>query len=128
MVQRRFLQYVWLLAVAAWACFRIFAVDTWLAQYGVNTAVFAVVEIGSSIPYGIGTARCVTSLIDHRRVSAIWWGVMGVVGFIAPDLYMVTAGKSMPALTYVIIIGVFVILGSFSIVGLIRKYRQSRIL
>ena len=127
-MRRRILQYAWLFAVAAWACFRIFAVNTWLSQYGVNTTIFAMVEVGSSIPYGIGSARCVTSLIDHRRLPAIWWGVMGVVGFIAPDLYMLTAGKSMPALTYVIIIGLFTILGTISVVGLIRQYRQSRIL
>lgn len=127
-MRRRILQYAWLFAVAAWACFRIFAVDTWLAKYGVNTVVFAVVEIGSSIPYGIGSARCVTSLIDRRRTPAIWWGLMGVVGFIAPDLYMLTAGKSMPAMTYAIIIGAFTVLGTFSLVGLIRQYRQSRVL
>jgi uncharacterized membrane protein len=53
---------------------------------------------------------------------------MGVMGFISPDLYMLAAGKSMPALTYVIIIGAFTILGSVSLIGLVRKYRQSRIL
>ena len=127
-MRRRILQNAWLFAVAAWACFRIFAVNTWLSQYGVNTTIFAMVEVGSSIPYGIGSARCVTSLIDHRRLPAIWWGVMGVVGFIAPDLYMLTAGKSMPALTYVIIIGLLTVLGTISVVGLIRQYRQSRIL
>lgn len=127
-MRRRILQYAWLFSVVAWACFRIFAVDTWLKKYGVNTAVFAIVEIGSSVPYAIGSARFVTSLIDHRRTAAIWWGILAALCFIAPDLYMLTAGKSMPLITYVIIIGVLVILGTVSVVGFIRRYRQSRIL
>ena len=86
------------------------------------------VEIGSSIPYGIGSARCVTSLIDHRRRAATAWGSLAAIGFISPDLYMLTAGKSMPVLTYVVIIAVVTTLGAISVVGLIRKYRQSRIL
>lgn len=127
-MRRRILQYAWLIAVAAWACFRIFAVNKWLSKYGVNTTVFALVEIGSSVPYGIGSARCVTSLIDRRRRAATLWGLLAAVGFISPDLYMMTAGKSMPVLTYVIIIAVVMVLGTISIVGLIRQYRQSRIL
>jgi hypothetical protein len=127
-MRRRFLQYAWLIAVAGWACLRIFAVNTWLSKYGVNTAVFAMVEIGSSIPYGIGSARCVTSLIDHRRRAATAWGFLAAIGFISPDLYMLTAGKSMPAFTYVIIIAVVTTLGTISVIGLVRKYRQSRIL
>jgi hypothetical protein len=127
-MRRRIFQYAWLIAVAAWACLRIFAVNTWLSKYGVNTAVFAIVEVGSSIPYGIGSARCVTSLIDRRRRAATLWGLVAAVGFISPDIYMLTAGKSMPALTYVIIIAVVTTLGTISVVGLVRKYRQSRIL
>ena len=127
-MRRRFFQYAWLIAVAGWACLRIFAVNTWLSKYGVNTAVFAMVEIGSSIPYGIGSARCVTSLIDHRRRAATAWGLLAAIGFISPDLYMLTAGKSMPVLTYVVIIAVVTMLGAISVVGLVRKYRQSRIL
>lgn len=127
-MRRRILQYAWLIAVAAWACLRIFAVNTWLSKYGVNSTVFAIVEVGSSVPYGIGSARCVTSLIDRRRRAATLWGLMGAVGFISPDLYMLTAGKSMPVLTYVIIIAVVATLGAISVVGLIRKYHQSRVL
>lgn len=127
-MHRRFLQNAWLIAVALWACLRIFAVNKWLTKYGVNTVVFAAVEIGSSIPYGIGSARCVTSLIDHQRRAAMLWGLVAAAGFISPDLYMLTAGRSMPFLTYLVIIAVLVTFGAFSLVGLIRKYRQSHIL
>lgn len=127
-MRRRILQYFWLAAVVIWACVRIFAVDTWLSKYGVNTVVFAVVEISSSIPYGIGSARCVTNLVDGHRRPAVLWGIIGAAGFVAPDVYMLSAGKSMPTLSYVIIVAVLVVLGSFSVVGSIRKYRQSRIL
>ena len=126
-MKRQMFQYLWIIGVTAWACFRIFAVETWLAKYGVNTLVFAIVEVGSSFPYAVGTARCVTNLIDRRQRAAVIWGIIGLLGFIAPDVYMLTAGKSMPPETYGIIIGVFVVISVFSGIGLIRKYRQSRV-
>jgi ABC-type Co2+ transport system permease subunit len=127
-VRRRIFQYLWFAAVAAWACLRILAVDTWLTKYGVNTAVFAVVEISSSVPYGIGSARCVTNLVDRHRRAATLWGLVAAAGFVAPDFYLLSAGKSMPLPTYVIILVVLLTLGTISVMGIIRKYQQSRIL
>lgn len=127
MVTRRQLyERLWLVAVIAWAVARILAVQVWLTEYGVNVWVFAVVEIVSSVPYGIGTARCVVSLVDRRVVPAVTWGVIAAVSYLAPDVYMLSAGEDLPPLSVAIIISVVAVLGATSLVAAIRKYRALR--
>lgn len=117
-------EYAWFLGVAAWAAFRITMVGTWLSDYGVNTWIFAAVEISSSIPYGYGSARFVRALVEKQNRSALSWGVITAAGYVAPDVYMLTAGRSMPPTTYVIIIFIVLCLALVSVGMLIRQYKE----
>ena len=124
-VQRKKLfSYIWLIAVMLWCVIRIGAVSIWLSQYGVNTLIFAVVEIVSSIIYGIGSARTVLALVDKRRQVALVWGVASAVSYLAPDVYVFSAGQTLPLMSYVVIITLIVVLGSVGLVGARRRYVQ----
>lgn len=124
-VQRRKLfSYVWLVAVMLWCGIRIGAVSVWLSQYGVNTSIFAIVEIVSSVIYGVASARTVLSLVDKRRRNALLWGIASAVSYLAPDVYVFSAGQSLPLMSYVVIITLIVVLGSVGLVDARRRYVQ----
>ncbi|TSA52341.1 MAG: hypothetical protein D4R44_05855 [Actinobacteria bacterium] len=121
---RKLFSYVWLIAVMLWCVIRIGAVSVWLSKYGVNTSVFAVVEIVSSIIYGIASARTVLALVDKRRQVALAWGVASAVSYLAPDVYVFSAGQSLPLMSYVVIITLIVVLGGVGLVDARRRYVQ----
>jgi hypothetical protein len=101
--RRRLLSQLWLVAVLAWSCVRIAAVQFWLSDYGINTAVFAVIELASASIYGAGSARLVIALIDRRRKAAVKWGMISAAMYLAPDVYVLSAGHALPIGAYVAI-------------------------
>lgn len=107
-----------------WCGIRIGAVSVWLSQYGVNTSIFAVVEIVSSVIYGVASARTVFSLVDKHRRNALLWGIASAVSYLAPDVYVFSAGQSLPLMSYVVIITLIVVLGIVSLVDARRRYAQ----
>jgi len=123
--RRRLFSYLWLLAVMLWCAIRIGAVSVWLSKYGVNTSVFAVVEIVSSVIYGVASAKTVLALVDKRRQVALLWGVASAISYLAPDFYVLSAGKSLPLASYVVIIALIVVLGSIGIADARRRYVRS---
>lgn len=102
---------IWLAAVFAWSVIRCVAVAQWLSAYGVDPLWYLVVDLSSSLPYGLCSARVIGALYDGRRRAAAGWMVPTLVGFLAPDVYIVAAGQSLPWITYVVVFGVAGIAG-----------------
>jgi cell division protein FtsX len=122
--RKKLFSYAWLVAVMLWCVIRIGVVSVWLSQYGVNTSVFAVIEIVSSVIYGVASARTVLALVGKRRRNALLWGLASVVAYLVPDVYVFSAGRSLPLLSYVVIITLIVVLGSVGILDVRRRYVQ----
>lgn len=93
-----------MVAVMAWSCVRIAAVQFWLSDYGINTAVFAVVELVSAYVYGASSARLLIAVIDRQRKMAFKWGIVTGGMYLAPDLYVLFAGNALPSTAYVAIV------------------------
>ena len=122
--RKKLFSYAWLVAVMLWCAIRIGVVSVWLSQYGVNTSVFAVIEIVSSVIYGVASARTVLALVGKRRRNALLWGLASVVAYLVPDVYVFSAGRSLPLLSYVVIITLVVVIGSVGILDVRRRYVQ----
>lgn len=101
------LERLWFVAVMAWSGVRIAAVWHFLRDYKVHPLVYAIVDLGSSVPYAIGSARTITSLVDGRLRPAMWWGALTVVSFCAPEAYIVLSGQEMPWGVYALVAVVF---------------------
>lgn len=98
--RRRLLSRLWLVAVLAWSCVRIAAVRFWLSKYGLNTALFAVIELVSASVYGASSARLVIAMIDREHKSAMKWGMIAAAMYLAPDVYVLSAGNALPITAY----------------------------
>ena len=98
--RRRLLSRMWLIAVLMWSCVRIAAVRFWLSKYGLNTALFAVIELMSASVYGASSARLVIAMIDREHKSAMKWGMIAAAMYLAPDVYVLSAGNALPITAY----------------------------
>lgn len=88
-----------------WSVVRCAAVATWLSNYGVDPLWYLVVDLSSSLPYGLCSAQVIGALFDGRHRAAVAWAVPTVAAFLAPDVYIFTAGQALPWLTYVVVGG-----------------------
>lgn len=92
--------------------------------------VFGLLDIGTAVPYAIGTARLVTSLVDRRPQIAARWGALASASFLAPYLWLAWAGRdgSFPAVVYVVTILFVVCVGTNAVLGIRRRVRAQRAL
>jgi hypothetical protein len=113
------LELAWFFAVMTWSVVRIVAVSTWLHDYGVDPFRYALVDLGSSAPYALASARLLGSLVDGRIRRAAGWTVVTVATFVAPDVYIFAAGRALPWATYVVV-------GAVATVGASLAIRSGR--
>ena len=57
----------------------------------------------------------------------MFWGVITLTSFAAPDVYLLSTGKNLPWMGYLVVIGIMMIAGSVSVVKMRRKARDLRI-
>ena len=112
---------MWVVLALLWSLVRISAVALWLSNYGVNTTVFAIIEISSSLLYSVSSAKAVIRFIDRQHRRAMAWSLLAVIGFLAPDVYVLTSGRSLPTISYVVIISLAIGIATSGVVALRRR-------
>jgi hypothetical protein len=108
---------LWVALVMLWAAMRILAVEIWLVGYGINIWWFAIIELLSSILYGLSSARLVRELAARQRKNSAKWGFLTLIGYVMPDTYLLSVGRAMPLATYAIVISLAI---TFAIIALVR--------
>jgi hypothetical protein len=121
------LERAWFIAVLVWSIFRIVFADVFFAQYGVNIWIFAAFEFVSSPIFARATAKMVLALSTHQILNSMFWGVITLSSFAAPDVYLLTAGKNLPWMAYLVVIGIMTIAGSISLIKMRTKTRELRL-
>ena len=122
--RRRLFERVWFAVSMLYALLRIALAEQFLVKYGLNIYVFAVIEFLSTPIYAIGVSRTVRGLVDSRRSTAIRWLMVAILGFVAPDAYVVVAARRVPASLYLAVLA-WVVLGT--ILGIRRLRRQIKL-
>ncbi|MFN6121885.1 MAG: hypothetical protein ACK5CE_19940 [Actinomycetes bacterium] len=106
---------LWLVAVVGWSLVRSAAVRQWLADHGVDPVVYLMVDLSSSIPYALCSASLLGALYDGRRRAALGWAVPTVLAFVAPDVYLLSSGRSLPWPTYLVVLTVAAISATLAV-------------
>lgn len=83
------LQGTWIGATLAYGALRVALAGAFLADYGVNIIVFAVIELSSSYVFGRASGRLVDALIHERRGSRLRLALITLAGYAAPDVYVI---------------------------------------
>jgi hypothetical protein len=102
-LSHRRLERVWILGNVGYAVFRILLARQFLSSRGLNIWGFAIVEGASSIPWAIGSARLVRSIVDRRTGAALRWAAVATAGFFAPDVYIVATTHQVPWWIYAVL-------------------------
>lgn len=123
---RRLLERGWILASTAYGGLRIFVADHTVVQYGVNIWAYSAVELGSSVVYGLGTARLVGAVIDRRRRAALRWAAVAAVGFCSPETFVAITGRHMPPTIYLALAVSLTTMGTLGVLTLVRRIRAAR--
>jgi hypothetical protein len=124
--RRKRVEHLWVAITLAWGFCRVLVVWGALGRYGVNPWVYAGIEIVTSGPYGVATARVVTSLLDRKKQAASRWAALGLAMFLAPDLYIVAAGRGMPTYVYVVVSVLVTTLGTLALLSMRAKVCKGR--
>ena len=117
---------IWIVLGVLWALGRVVVAKATVEQYGVNIAIFAVIEIVVAWPHALGAARVVTKLIDRDPHGALAWGSLLAVTHIAPELYIAVVGSHMPVGIYVSLVVIVLGLGALAVIGIVQKVRVGR--
>ena len=124
--KRRLLERLWIVVVVAYGAGRAFVVWKALGKYGVNPWVYLALDVTSSWPNAVATARLVTSVIDRKFDRARLWAILAAITFLLPDLYILVAARHVPTEVYAIIISIVSLLALIAAGSLYIKIRNGR--
>lgn len=126
---REYITGTWVIAVVAFTIGRVAVVGWKLEEKGVNIWVFGFIDLITAVPYAIGVAKVVTSLIDRQTSMAMRWAVVAVVSFFAPYVYVAWCGRdsSFPAGVWIALGVLITVFGANALWGVYRKVRDVRV-
>lgn len=111
---------LWIFATVAYGILRVALAAAFVADYGLNIAVFAAVEIGSSLVFGIASARLTAVIAGKRSGRRGVLAVCVIAGYFAPDAYVLAFAGRMPGR---VLIPVVVIVTGGVVAGIVRFRR-----
>ena len=127
--RRKTLEASWVVGVVVFVVIRFVVAYSALVEYDrLTVIVFGLLDLGTAVPYAIGTARLVTSLVDGEVEIAARWGSLAAISFLAPYLWIAWAGRDgeFPTVVYVVTAVLAVCLGVNAVFGLRRRVRAER--
>ena len=95
-----------------------------LSKYGVNPIAFLIIDMVSSWPYGISTARIVVNAVKRRWHEVRKWAWVAAATFIAPDVYVLASARHAPRRVYlflIVVISALIISAVLSVVLQVRS-------
>ena len=117
----------WIVGIVAFTLGRFVVAYSTLREYDLNIWFFGFVDLATAVPYAVGTARLVTSSIDHQWRAATWWMAVAAASFLAPYAYIALAGEGMPAVVYVVLALLVGALGTNAVLGIRKKIVAGRL-
>jgi len=117
---------IWIALVILWAIGRAVFVKELFGSHGVNGVVYLTVDLISSIPYAIYSARLVITFINHDFKSTYRNIFATAFFFYIPDLYILIAARRVPAGLYAILFVTITLFSAVAIGTIARDIRNKR--
>lgn len=111
-------QYVWRVLVLAWACFRAVAINKFFGDHSVNAWGYLAVDLASSIPYAIYSARAVISYLDKAWHDLRRNVIVSSLFFYIPDLYIFIFARRVSNSLYIGFIISIIIFSTLALISL----------
>ncbi len=120
---RRLLEASWVVLTVGYAVLRAVVVARTLHKYGVNPWVYGGIDVATSFPLGLATARCVGAAVDHDWTLFRRWAFVAALAFFAPDVSILVMGRGMPIHVYVVLGTIVTVTTGFALRSVWRKIR-----
>jgi hypothetical protein len=117
---------IWVVLVILWAIGRAFFVKHLFGSYGINGGIYLAVDLASSAPYAIYSAKLVISFLGHDLKGVYRNILLTAFFFYIPDLYILIAARQVPSNLYLILFLTISIFSTFAIGAIARDVRRKR--
>lgn len=117
---------LWVLVTLGYGIARALVVGATLSDYGVDPWLYLAIDLATSIPLGIATARLVCALVDRDLARARRWTLVALAMNFAPDVFVLVVGRDMPAIVYVVLGAVAVVSLTFAVRSIRARVRAAR--
>ena len=117
---------LWGAIVILWSVIRTIIIWAALGGYGFNPWIYLSIDLVCSAFDAFTTPRMVLRFVDDRYASAIKWGVISLVAYLIPDVYIFVGTRTLPKKVIVVLCLVIVAMSSLAVVTIVRKIRKGR--
>ena len=117
----------WIGVALGYGFIRIVLADRFLTKYGLSTKVFAVIELLSSLLYGFALVHVIRAFADDYHPRWFRWGLLALVGFAAPDIYVFAKIREVPQTLIVILIIIVALSLVSSVVAIRRRLKAAQL-
>lgn len=124
--KRQLLSRAWAAVVIAWSVVRTVIIWAALGDYGFNPWIYLGLDLACSTFDAITTPRMVMRFIDDRYKSAIKWGIVSLVAYVIPDIYIFVGTRTLPKKVIVILCAVILAMLGLAVMTVVRKVRKGR--
>lgn len=124
--KRQLLTRVWAAVVIAWSVIRTVIIWAALGNYGFNPWIYLCIDLVCSTIDAVTTPRMVMRFIDDHYRSAMKWGVVSLMAYIIPDVYIFEGTRTLPTKVIVILCLVIATMFSLATITVVRKVRVGR--
>lgn len=126
MRKRQMLSRAWAAVVIVWAVVRTIVIWAALGDYGFNPWIYLAIDLVCATTDAITTPRMVLYFIDDNYRLAIRWGVISLVAFVIPDIYIFVGTRTLPTKVIVVLCAVILAMTTLAVVSIVRKIRKGR--
>ena len=85
-----------------------------------------VIDVASSIPYAIYSARLVFAFIDQNRPQLFSSGLITLISFYLPDIYVFLFANEIPRVLLISFVGWILLFSALAIIEIFRNVRRGK--
>lgn len=118
---------IWFGLVVVWALVRAILVSEFFAPHSVNPIWYFVIDVASSIPYAVYSAKLIFAFIDQNRSKMIKSGLITIISFYLPDLYIFIFATEIPRILLLSFFGWIAFFSALAFIEIARNIRRGRV-
>ncbi len=124
--KRQILSRLWALVVITWSVLRTVIIWAALGGYGFNPWIYLSIDLVCATIDAYTTPKMVLYFIDDHYKLAIRWGIVSLVAFVIPDIYIFVGTRTLPTRIIVVLCAILGSMLALAVFGIVRKIRKGR--
>jgi nitrate reductase NapE component len=117
---------MWAVFVILWSVIRTIIIWAALGGYGFNPWIYLCIDLVCATIDAYTTPKMVLYFIDDHYRLAIKWGIVSLVAFLIPDIYIFAGTRTLPTRIIVILCAIISSMMALAVVTIVRKIRKGR--